>query len=70
VAYHKQSNGNKILRLLGEIESLEKEMCNIGDIFTEILKDEINANDQQKLYNGVKRLIKKYSQEKEGWNPR
>jgi len=38
VAYHKQSNGNKILRLLGEIESLEKEMCNIGDIFTEILK--------------------------------
>ncbi|HOP93531.1 MAG TPA: hypothetical protein PLP24_09200 [Acetivibrio thermocellus] len=41
-------------------------MCNIGDIFTEILKDEINANDQQKLYNGVKRLIKKYSQEKRG----
>jgi len=45
-------------------------MCNIGDIFTEILKDEINANDQQKLYNGVKRLIKKYSQEKRGLEPR
>jgi len=29
-------------------------------------EDEINANDQQKLYNGVKRLIKKYSQEKRG----
>ncbi|WP_235832676.1 hypothetical protein [Acetivibrio mesophilus] len=35
-------------------------------MFTEILKDEINANDQQRIYNGVKRLIKKYSQEKRG----
>jgi len=45
-------------------------MCNIGDIFTEILKDEINANDQQKLYNGVKRLIKSIPRRKEGWKPR
>ncbi|HHV28736.1 MAG TPA: hypothetical protein GXX73_03885 [Clostridium sp.] len=45
---------------------MEKEVCNIGTVFTEILKDEINANDQQRIYNGVKRLIKKYSQEKRG----
>lgn len=52
--------------LLHEIESLENEVCNMASVFTEILKDEINANDQQRLYNGVKRLIKKYSQEKRG----
>jgi len=38
----------------------------LASAFAEIIKDEIDANDQHKLYNGVKRLIKKYSQEKRG----
>jgi hypothetical protein len=32
-------------------------------LFAEIFKDEINANDEQKLYNGVKRVIRKYSED-------
>lgn len=36
-------------------------MCNLSLIFTEILKDEINANDEERLYNGLKRLVRKYS---------
>ncbi|HOM03744.1 MAG TPA: hypothetical protein PLH43_13140 [Acetivibrio sp.] len=48
------------------MESIESKVCNVGTVFTEILKDEINANDQQRLYNGLKRLIKKYSREKRG----
>ncbi|NLD48506.1 MAG: hypothetical protein GX660_15175 [Clostridiaceae bacterium] len=34
-------------------------------MFSEILKDEINANDEKKLYNGMKRIVRKYSQEKD-----
>lgn len=61
------NNNNKTLDLLMEVENMESEVCrNIASVFTEILKDEINANDEQRLYNGTKRLIKKYSQEKRG----
>lgn len=58
-------NNNSIeLDLLNELEFMEKEACNIPGIFAEILKDEINANDEQRLYNGFKRIIKKYSNDK------
>lgn len=53
------------LKLINELESLEKDNCNLPQIFSEILKDEINANDERRLYNGIKRIIKKYSQEKD-----
>jgi hypothetical protein len=36
-------------------------------LFAEILKDEINANDEQELYFGVKNIIKKYSGEREAF---
>ena len=40
---------------------MEKELENLPLIFSERFKDEINANDEQKLYNGVKRIVKKYA---------
>jgi hypothetical protein len=46
---------------IDELEELEKNACNLPLIFSEILKDEINANDEEKLYNGMKRMVRKYS---------
>lgn len=54
------------MELINELEVLEKDICNLPDIFAEILKDEINANDEQRLFNGVKRIIKKFSEDKKG----
>lgn len=50
--------------LIEELEIMQKDICNLPDVFTQILKDEINANDEQRLFNGFKRIFKKYSQEK------
>lgn len=47
---------NEIARL----EGIEKQHCNLPLVFAQVFKDEINANDEQRLYNGVKRIIKKY----------
>ena len=43
---------------------MEKNVCSLPGIFSQILKDEINANDEQRLFNGFKRIIKKYSYNK------
>lgn len=51
------------------MENSEGKVPGLASAFAEIIKDEIDANDQHKLYNGVKRLIKKYSQEKEELKP-
>ena len=45
------------------MENSEGKVPGLASAFAEIIKDEIDANDQHKLYNGV-RLIKKYSQKK------
>ncbi|TYQ17720.1 UNVERIFIED_CONTAM: hypothetical protein Cloal_0082 [Acetivibrio alkalicellulosi] len=58
--------GNKTLNAVNELEKIEPELCNIPSVFAEILKNEINANDEQKLYNGIKRIVRKYSQQKNG----
>ena len=39
-------------------------MCGLPEVFSQILKDEINANDEQRLFNGFKRIIKKHSHNK------
>lgn len=39
-------------------------MCSLPDVFSQILKDEINANDEKRLFNGFKRIIKKHSHNK------
>ena len=52
--------GNNTIRTVKELESLEKEICNLPLIFTEMFKDEINANDEHRMFNGVKRIVKKY----------
>lgn len=54
-------NRENLLHALDEMEKTEKKVFNLSLIFAEMLKDEINANDEIKLYNGVKRLIGKYS---------
>lgn len=59
--------GTSMAKILAErieqMEDMEKKVCHLPLIFAEIFKDEMNANEEQKLYNGVKRLIKKYSGE-------
>ena len=58
------SHTENIVEIVGRIESLETKMCNVALIFAEMFKDEINANDEQKMYNDVKSIIKKYTQDK------
>ncbi|AEV69804.1 hypothetical protein [Acetivibrio clariflavus] len=53
-----------IIETIKELEDMERNMCNLPEVFSQILKDEINANDESRLFNGVKRIIKKYSQNK------
>jgi len=57
-------NRSETLELMRELEEMEKDICNLPDIFSQILKDEINANDEHRLFNGFKRLVNKYSQDK------
>jgi len=52
------------IAVIKELEDMEKNNCNLPEIFSQILKDEINANDEKRLFNGFKRVIKKYSQNK------
>jgi hypothetical protein len=40
---------------------LEPDICNVPVVFAEMFKDEINANDEKRLYSGVKKIVKKYS---------
>lgn len=49
---------NEAISLVNELEDMEKRICNLPNVFAEILKDEINANDEQRLFNGFKRIIK------------
>lgn len=57
-------NYDDTLELINELEVMEKDICNLPDIFSQILKDEINANDEQRLFNGFKRIVKKYSKDR------
>jgi len=56
-------DNSRLMDLVSEIEKAEKENPNVPLIFTEVLKDEINANNEVRMYNGMKRLIKKYSED-------
>lgn len=46
---------------VSELEAAEKDACNLPIVFADMLKNEINAVEEDKLYNGIKRVIKKYS---------
>lgn len=52
-----------LVEAASRLEEVEKDVCNLALIFAEMFKDEINANDEQKLYDGVKRLVRKYSED-------
>ncbi|HEX3027512.1 MAG TPA: hypothetical protein VHR42_09875 [Clostridia bacterium] len=53
-----------LVKAVEELEGLEKTSCNVALVFAEMFKDEVNANDEIKLYNGMKRVLKKYSADK------
>ncbi|MDP4091966.1 MAG: hypothetical protein Q8920_01240 [Bacillota bacterium] len=57
-------NRNNIIESLTELEKMEKDKCSLPLIFAEVFKDEMNANEEHKLYNGFVRLIHKYSEDK------
>ena len=54
-------NPENLFQALSDMERMEKKVFNLSLIFAEMLKDEINANDELRLYNGVKRIIARYS---------
>lgn len=58
-----KNGSDKIAGLVGRLENMEKDKHKIPLIFAEIFKDEINAADEYKMYNGFKRVIKKYSED-------
>jgi hypothetical protein len=60
----RMNHAENTVEIVGKLESLEREMCNLALIFAEMFKDEINANDEMEMYNGIKDVIKKYSGDK------
>jgi len=54
-----------LLEIVDKLEKFEENVCNVPIIFAEMFKDEINANEEDRLYNGVKRIIRKYSEDKD-----
>lgn len=56
-------NQNLTIKMISQLEQVEKDKCDLPIIFAEMFKDEINAVDEQRLYNGVKRLLKKFAQD-------
>ena len=51
------------MEIFPELDKLEKEKCNLPQVFAEILKDEINANNEYDIYHDVKEFINKYSKD-------
>lgn len=56
---------NTIANEVTRLENIEKQHCNLPLVFAEVFKDEINANDEERLYNGVKRILRKYENNEE-----
>ncbi|MCX8128699.1 MAG: hypothetical protein N3I35_01210 [Clostridia bacterium] len=57
----RKDDNSSALELISELESMENDVCNISIIFAEMLKDEINANDEEQLFSDIKKIINKYS---------
>jgi light-regulated signal transduction histidine kinase (bacteriophytochrome) len=57
-----RNENNNLIEAVLELEKVEKEVCDLSLIFSEIFKDEINANDERKMFSGVKRVTKKYAE--------
>jgi len=53
-------NTNYLVKAVNELEGLEKEYGKLPLTFSEMFKDEIDSNDEERLYNGIKRIIRKY----------
>lgn len=59
-----ENSNEPLMKSVLNLENIEKTSCNLPMIFAEMFKDEINASNEHKMYNGVKRIIKKYSEDK------
>lgn len=55
---------NKLAKLVHELEETEKDVSGMPLVFAEMLKNEINANDEHRIYNGIKRIVRKYAEDK------
>lgn len=51
------------VEIIPELEKLEKDNCHLPQVFAEVFKDEINANQEDDLYNSVKKFISKYAKD-------
>lgn len=58
-----RDNSARILKAIDQLEKIEQNACNIPVIFADMFKNEINANEEERLYNGIKRIIRKYSED-------
>lgn len=54
---------SKMMKSIEKLDNMRREKENVPLVFAEIFKDEINANDEHRLYNGLKKMIKKYSED-------
>lgn len=57
---------NSILGLMEDMEKVERDICNFPLVLAEMLKDEINAADEQEMYKSFKKLIKEYAEDEKG----
>ncbi len=53
-----------MLKAIDKLEKMEQNVCNVPIIFADMFKNEINANEEDRLYNGIKRIVRKYSEDK------
>lgn len=53
---------------INEIERFPNSENEIGNMFVEMLKDEIDSTDEKEIYRGVKKLILKYIDNKRDLN--
>lgn len=58
-------NTDNIITVLEKLEELEKDVCSLPMIFSEMFKDEINACDENEIYSEIKKFLKKYSDNSE-----
>lgn len=61
VIYIVKNHDGNVIKTVLELEGMEKEVCNLPMLFAEVFKDEINANDEKEMYDGIKEIINKYS---------
>lgn len=60
--------GKDLKKLLDRMDKADKEICNFQLVFTEILKNEINAADEHDIYIQILKVIRKYEKDENALN--